>query len=462
MKKTLIMMVLACLGLPLFADSMPESAFYRRQLDELRNYKPVEANKIAQDHDIAGFSSKKPTAPKNSATSSELSNNDITDVRPAALVAIATPEEFAQAALALAPEVRKQNQMLAAARYNLSQTQALELLLNQFSSFLGQTPALTPFFKEHPFPGVSAIKVKIAESISAEASARFDLFRAGLARLARITAYQIIALRKKLTLLDKTIGLYADLKNTSETLYRNGKISFAELTMISLEDSRLGILKNQYQAMLTEQQEKAFALLDGKRPALNFSGFSAPDFMPLSAVNDRDFTDHPALVAENIVLSRSENSIALAQRMAFPEYTSSSRLPMKKAGSASSSSGMPPADSRIEFNRVFVEQLKARSKAQSETITAVSLALQAQYVSDLEFFQRNRKNLQIIRTKMLPELEKAFASVKSKYESGEAGFQQLVETERRLLDLREKLIDSEFATLKARADLLYDFGKIKF
>ena len=462
MKKAVIILVLACLNLPVFADSMPASAFYRRQLDILHNYKPAEENKITFDSDFSSFSSKDLAIQKGLPMPSDHLNNDVTDVQPAAILTISTPEDFARAALTLAPEVRKQNQMLAAARYNLSQTQALELLLNQFSAFMSQTPTLTPLFKEHPFPGVSAIKAKIAESIGAEASARFDLFRAGLARQARITAYQIIASRKRLALLDRTIKLYADLNTTSDSLYRNGKISFAELTMISLEASRLEAQKNQYQTMLTEQQEKAFALLGGRRPALKFSGFPAADFTPLSAANDHRFADHPALIAETIGLSRSEDSIALVQRMAFPEYTSTSRLPMKKAMSTGAPAGMPQADSRIEFSRVFVEQLKARNQAQREAVTAVSLALQAQYASDLESFQRNRRNLQIIKVQMLPELEKAFASVKSKYESGQASFQQLVETEKRLLDLREKLIDSEFATLKAKADMLYDFGKINF
>ena len=443
-------LVLVCLSLPGFADAMPASTFYRQQLNVLKDFKPAKESKSTFDSDFLKLTSKAQVG------------KDTADAQPSAILAITSPEGFARAALTLAPEVRKQKQMLAAARYNLSQTQALELLLNQFSAFMSQTPALTPLFKEHPLPGVSAIKARIAQSLSDEASVRFDLFLAGMARQSRITAYQIIASRKRLALLDKTIGLYNDLRKTSDTLYRNGKISFAELTMISLEASRLETQKNQYQTMLTEQQEKAFVLLDGKRPALNFSALPASDFAASGQVGDPRFADHPALQAENIGLDRLEHSIALVQRMTFPEYTSTSRLPMKKSTSAAASAVLPQADSRIEFNRIFVEQLKARRQAQAEAVTATRLMLQAQYASNLESFQRNRKSLQIIKSQMLPELEKAFASVKAKYESGQANFQQLVETEKRLLNLKEKLIDSEFATLKARADMLYDIGKIYF
>lgn len=455
MKKTTAFLALLCFAMPVHADSRPASAFFSQQLEQLKSFKTVSENeKISDKRSLAGL------VEPDRLIDKLQSETPITQA-PAAL-SIRTPEDFTRGALTLAPEVRKQKQMLAAARYNLSQTQALELLLNQFSAFMSQTPALTPLFKEHPFPGVSAIKARIAQSISDEASARFDLFLAGMARQSRIAAYQIIAARKRLALLDKTIGLYNDLKKTSDSLYRNGKISFAELTMISLEASRLETQKNQYQTMLTEQQEKAFALLGGERPTLNFSALPTSEFTPAGQAGDHSFADHPALLAESIGLNRLEDSIALVQRMTFPEYTSSSRLPMKKSMTTAASAGMPQADSRIEFNRIFVEQLKARRQAQAESVTSTGLMLQAQYASDLASFQRNQHSLQIIRSRMLPELEKAFASVKSKYESGQASFQQLVETEKRLLNLKEKLIDSEFATLKARADILYDTGKIYF
>ncbi|EKD82262.1 MAG: hypothetical protein ACD_39C01400G0002 [uncultured bacterium] len=455
MRKTSTFLAILCLAMPVHADSRPTSAFFSQQLEQLKNFKAASESSDSFEKRFQTTLSESEPLPDQWPTEPAVT-------QPPAALSIRTPEDFTRAALALSPEVRKQKQMLAAARYNLSQTQALELLLNQFSAFMSQTPALTPLFKEHPFPGISAIKARIAQSISDEASARFDHFLAGLARQSRITAYQIIAARKRLALLDRTIGLYTDLKKTSDTLYRNGKISFAELTMISLEASRLETQKNQYQTMLTEQQEKAFALLDGRRPVLNFSALPASDFAPASQVGDHRFADHPALLAENIGLNRLEDSIALVQRMTFPEYTSTSRLPMKKSMSTAASAGMPSADSRIEFNRTFVEQLKARRQAQTEAVTATRLMLQAQYASDLEAYHRNQKSLQIIRFRMLPELEKAFASVKSMYESGQAGFQLLVETEKRLLSLKEKLIDSEFATLKAKADMLYDLGKIQF
>jgi outer membrane protein TolC len=61
---------------------------------------------------------------------------------------------------------------------------------------------------------------------------------------------------------------------------------------------------------------------------------------------------------------------------------------------------------------------------------------------------------------MIPELEKAFESVKSRYESGQAGFQELVETESRLLNFKNLQIDAEFETLKLKADIIFDLGKI--
>lgn len=375
-----------------------------------------------------------------------------------------SPEEFVDAVLKLNPDVEKQKQMVQAARHNLSQTQALEPLLNQFSSFLTMSPTLVPVFKEHPFPGVTAIKLRIAEEVSAEAQASFDYFLAKTANKARILAFQIVQFHRKVALISRTIKLYQDLKKTSESLYRNGKVSFAELTMISVEASRLQTQKNQYLIMLKELQEKAFAMLNGQRPKLSFYSFSAADFAKVPALSADGFKNHPGLIAEEVKISQLENSIALVRRAAFPEYTSISSLPMKKHISASTNapSADPKIDANIDFSRVFVGQLKARRLAQISETASFKEALVSDFHAHSEAFRLTRASLDIIRRQMLPELEKAFGSVKSRYESGQASFQELVETEQRLLSLKEKLIDSEFETLKAKANMLYDLGKIQF
>lgn len=452
MKKLTLVLVLLFLAGHSFAKSLPTTKFYLDQLKALEAFRPVQP---VSDPDLA---------PRLDFDSRSQPKDDFQTTKPQVFTEIKTSEEFVGAVLKLSPDVEKQKQMVQAARYNLSQTQALEPLLNQFASFLTMTPTLAPVFKEHPFPGVSAIKLRIAEEISAQAQASFDYFLAKIANKARILAFQIVQFHRKVALISRTIKLYQDLKQTSESLYRNGKVSFAELTMISIEAGRLQTQKNQYLIMLKEMQEKAFSMLNGQKPKLSIHSFRAADFAEVPALSVADFKNHPGLIAEEIKVSSLENSIALVRRAAFPEYTSISSLPMKKNMSASinAPSGNPKIDANIDFSRVFVGQLQARRLAQVSETSSIKESLISDFNAHSEAYRLTRTNLNIIRRQMLPELEKAFSSVKSRYESGQAGFQELVETEKRLLSLKEKLIDSEFETLKAKANMLYDLGKIQF
>lgn len=446
-KSTTILFALAISGC-LHASQLPQSIFYQRQLEALKSFEPSPANELKE--------------PVFSLQDHNPGNNEASSPQESIISSVKNPESFATLVLALNPEIEKQKQMIQVANFNLSQTQALEPLLNQFSAFMSQTPTIVPLFKEHPFPGLSAIKLKIAETISTEAKANFNNLSAKLARQARFQAYSIIQSNRKISLLNQTIKLYQDLKNTSESLYRNGKISFAELTMISIEANRLTTQKNQYLMMLKDQQEKAFSMLNGKRPNLNLASFQEADFKPLTLDFTANLPDHPRMIAEKTKLDRLESSISMVQRMAFPEYTSISSLPMKKSMSNPlTPSGNAKVDAGIEFSNVFVKQLQARQKAQTYEIDSVKQSLTADFASHSEAFRLSKQNLTIIKSQMLPELEKAFASVKSRYESGQASFQELVETEKRLLQLKEKLIDSQFEALKAKANLLYDQGKIQ-
>lgn len=450
MKKLLILTSIALFSMQVHAETLLQTDFYRQQLEALKKFRP-QTEISDHNHDFW---------PNLSATMANGKQEKVKDFPE--ISTIKTVKDFVSLVLIGNPEAEKQRQLTRVAQFNLSQTQALEPLLNQFSSFMTLSPTLTPLFKEHPFPGVSAIKQKIAEEISVEAEASLNNFMADLAKKARIKAYQIIQSQRKISLITQTINLYQGLKQTSESLYRNGKVSFAEFTMISIEASRLQLQKNRYLTKLKEQQENAFAMLNGKRPKLSLKNFAPADFLAGKLVPANKFEEHPKILLEKSKKKRIEDSIALVQRMAFPEYTSISSLAMKKNMSMAASSNNYRANTKIEFNRIFAEQLRSRLLAQKSAIKAMENEIKANYEADKEALRLAKQNLHIIKTLMLPELEKAFSSVKSRFESGQASFQELVETEKRLLDLREKLIDSEFETLQARASMIYDLGKIQF
>ncbi|GAB4279601.1 MAG: hypothetical protein Kow0029_23630 [Candidatus Rifleibacteriota bacterium] len=443
MKRILASVILT---LAIFTSAFPAekgSRFLNLQLSELSSWQPEAANKKVEQPVISFFNGKKL----------------IKKVRklPTELKSI---EEFVELVLAVNPEIEKQRNLLEASRAIIAQSQALDPLVEQFSSFMTDTPGLVPLFKERPYPGITALKLRIAKSIYEEARLKFEYFLAGMAKNARILAYQICQTRKKIKLVADTAKIYKNLMKTSESFYSNGAISFAEYTMISIDVSKLKTRENQLKIQLKELEEKAVAMLGGNNTVLLSFAKPYSRLFDKSGIISFDSANHPDINAEKTKLSRIADSIRLIGRMAFPEYTYTTsigpdsgtaimKMPLKTV-----SSGM------IKFNRVFLQQLSSRYEAQKSMIEELRNKLESDFNSQLEACQLHAKNNAIISGKMLPEMRKAFASVKSRYENGRAGFQELIETERRLLTIEESLIDSNFELAKAGAMLWFSLGKI--
>jgi outer membrane protein TolC len=316
---------------------------------------------------------------------------------------------------------------------------------------------MVPLSKEHPQPEVSALKFKIASYISEEAKQRLDLFILKLARNTRNQAYKLIRTNKKLALTRRTIALYNDLKDSSESLYRDGKASFDEVTMVSVEIERLKTLRNKYLTEKNDVLENIYALLAGKKPEVQFKGQKL-SLESTNKIESASIETHPLLLSEKTRLQRIQTTIKLIRRMAFPDFTSISSL------SPQGNSAVPGAKkhSLIDFNRSFSKQLRSKAQGQNARIKQTSANLKARLNSDLTALRIAKQSHQIIFSRMQPDLESAFASVKSSYENGQTGFAKMVESECRLLDMQNRLIDSEFEILKLKASILFDLGKINF
>ncbi len=443
MKKILASIILSLVAFSPVFSAEKGSRFLSLQLSVLAPWQPATAPVTVEQPVINFFNKQKPVKNvRNLPTESK------------------SIEGFVELVLAVNPEVEKQRNLLEASRAIIAQSQAIDPLVEQFSSFMPATPGLVPLFKEHPYPGITAIKLRIATSIYEEAKLKFEYFLARMAKNARILAYQIHQTRKKIKLVVDTANIYQDLMNTSESFYSNGVITFAEFTMISIDVSKLKTRENQLKIQLKELEEKAVAMLGGKNTVLRLFAKSDSRFIGKNEKISFNLANHPDINAEKTKLSRIADSIQLMDRMAFPEYTSTTsigpdsgtaimKMPLKMV-----SSGM------IEFNRVFLQQLSSRYEAQKSMLEELSNKLRSDFNSQLEAYHLHGKNNAIISGKMLPEMRKAFASVKSRYENGKAGFQELIETERRLLTIEESLIDSNFELAKAGAMLWFSLGKI--
>ena len=445
MKKISMAFFILLASFSAYASEYPTSDFYLKQLDKLRSFKSEPQNKAIDN-------SKKIKQKKIKLPLSETKNKPVKVPEK-----ITHPEQLVKVVLSCNPEAESRRNLYKAAQYNLTQTQALEPIIKQFSAFMDKHPLMVAVSKQHPQPGVSALKFRIANYISEEAKQQLDLFNLKLALDTRNQAYKFLRTKEKLVLIQQTIALFNDLKNSTESLYRDGKASFDELTMVSVEIEKLRTLKNKYQIEKKEIIENIYALLEEKRPELDFSRQQA-DLNSNFKIATASTEKHPLLLTDKTRLKKIQATVKLIRRTAFPDFTTVSSL------SPGVNSAIPGVKKHgfIDFNRSFSKQLQSKAQAQKAKIKQTRANLKARLNSDLTALKIAKQSHQIIVARMQPDLKTAFASVKSSYENGQAGFAKLVESERRLLDMQHRLIDSEFEILKLRASILFDMGKLKF
>jgi len=421
--------------------------FYRLQLQRLQRPAPIPTEAVKPQHAmmiVRPDLDRTDIEPKQAATFPEVIN---------------TPEQLVELVEKFSPEVEKQQRLLRAARFNLAQTRAIEPVIEQFTRFIGMSPLLVPLGKEHPYPGISALKLEIADLISTEADARMRLTLVKTALKVRILAYQLLQIQKKIALADQNVNLYLNLRGTSDSLYRNGKISLAELTMVANEARKYTMLKNRYEGEREMLLQNVYALLDGRTPRIQFSGrVMLSDFSGID--RKASLQRHPELAAEHSVVQRLFKMTSMLERMSFPEFTGLSAIPAAETISVSgrTATGNLIKDSNIEFNRVFSLQLRERMRAAQARLREVENRLKAELSGNFAALDQAEKNLRIIRDQMKPELEEAFVGVKSRYENGKAGFQELIEIESRLLAVKNSLIEANFSVYKLHAEILAGLG----
>jgi len=444
MKKIFVAAATILISLP--AWTMPETGFYRLQKQKLSETKSRKVSTDKRQTPEASIDSHESTDSK--AFKPEIATKTIP---------VKNVEKLVELVLTYNPEIEKHWRLFRAAQFNLSQTQAIEPVLEQFAAFAKQSRQLVPLSKEHPLPGVSALKLEIANLIAAEAREKLNIALLDLAKRTRILAYRQLQLQGKLRLIKQTSRLYTGLHKTSESLYRNGNISLAQLTMIANEGRQLLIEQNRLKSELISNEQEIQALLNAHlKPDLTF--LQVPR---LNQEQQNIGEPHPEIAATIAAAQRLEKMTLLLQRASFPEFTSISSL--QNRGDLSHSMSYQNSnmikDSSIDFNRVFLYQLRERSKAARARQIFTENRLKAAQITHTASLKLARKNLHIISSQMIPELEKAFAGVKSRYENGKAGFQELIEAERRLLNAAMSRIDAEFATRKLNAEILLDLGK---
>lgn len=182
---------------------------------------------------------------------------------------------------------------------------------------------------------------------------------------------------------------------------------------------------------------------------------SIPDLPAIDLLEARTTELQPMLKMKDREVRRSDFALRLARRERFPDFTVGVEY-MNVKEMPDSWMGMAGINlpiwrgSKLGPNRRSAEQALAAARAgRSQTENEVRLMTR----ESLAMAVAARETLSLYRDSVLPQAEASLASSKAAYETGRAGFLDLLEAQRMLLDSRMGFAEAKAEYLKGRATL---------
>ena len=444
MRKVILLIIFLFLySCALLADQLPKTDFYKMQLEQLKT------SSEALSH------SQKQTFPGIIKIRKAREIRSQPQKRGNSLVSIALKQNS---------EIDQLKNILLASKTSISQVTAMELMLNQFSSFFTQNPLNTPIQKRIPPPGLLSLKTAIAQEDINQAQNRLQQKINQVVFKTKSILAQIIYFNKSIKLLRKNLKLYSTLLTTSERLYRNGEIGFSELSMISTRRDNIQIQLYSFKAERVNQLARLHALLNLKEISDLDIPRAFPTIKSYQSLKKYKIDQHPLIREAEAKIRKLRLSIMMLNQKVFPDYVLKTKLSAPNSnnslGSSSGKNKSYKRDSQLMFSVSFIQQLKHALKAAMANKTKKQNYIESQLRGKLATFEALRSSLTIIEKRTIPELERAFTSIKSNYENGKAAYLNLIDAESNLLKFRQKRLEILMMLLSAQAEIDFLSGKI--
>ncbi len=343
------------------------------------------------------------------------------------------------------------------AQDHLNQSEAIELLLAQYSSFLTQMPDNGKIQKTLVNPGLYRLRQRIIDLEIRKTSENLRLEKLRQIKNLRQTASEIVMLRKLKYLVSDLEKSYELISDSSKELYVSGEIGFNKVALIRNRRDNLRTLKLDLNAKLDEKCNQLAAMLDIDKfyvwqlleQPINVHQFS------LERLNS-----HPEALIASFSYQLVASTRELVNRKVLPEYVDDSSL---RTVSASSNKSFSQPDfmkktmqfQSLEFNRSFLKQLDHGVKLSKNNHKDVINRLIAKSKTVSNEIKALKKTIFILGTTSVPDIQQAFNAAKSQYRN--AGISTI-----ELVDVEQKLFNTSKLLLQAKNELAQKIYELEF
>jgi outer membrane protein TolC len=373
------------------------------------------------------------------------------------------------------PRLIAGNNRVLAASTELGQATALEIALSQFSGFFTGSKASLPLPALFPFPGMVALKGRMAqEGIMIAREAYLEL-RRNLAFETRTLLARLIHIHDSLVILQADQRILNRFEKVVQSLYQNGKASFSDLLSVRVRRENLTVRRQNLETSRVSLEAQLQAMLDvaalpgGWKNRL--SRELPPDGPPVPARVENALRVRQEIRILEAKIRRVSAAIAMAAKKSRPDWNLTPSLPMNPGAgqyrpvmSAGDPFSRSPAAVRTDpffgFSQAYIAQMEFLLLALRQELTGVVLQVRSEFESALSAHKTAGKNRRSFSQEILPQMEKILETITLEYQNGSKAFIDLAAAESKWLAAKQGVADSIRDQRIASAALLKASGQV--
>jgi len=328
----------------------------------------------------------------------------------------------------------------------------LGIVLDQVDAdaeYMGERYSISQMF---PWFGKLELRGDVALEDAQVEARRFEAARLALVERVTEAWFELAWLHEAVATARENRELMIRLESVARARYRVGAVSQADVNRAQVE---LGRLDDQLRS-LEDMRGPATATLNATlgRPAhAALPGqFDAPSRQPPAPLPELDDAQwlalarsrNPELAAAQHRVAREQRAVALARRDYYPDITfgleygrdATARMAARDGGGSDTLAGTVSFSLPIRRGRIAagVREAEARAGAASRQAQAREYGLEAELKQALFIHRDSLRRASLYGGTLLPKARQSLASTEAAYRAGEAGFSDLVDAQRVLLE----------------------------
>jgi outer membrane protein TolC len=342
----------------------------------------------------------------------------------------------------------------------------LGLVLDQVdrnSGYMGERYSLSQMF---PWFGKLALRKDMALEDAQAGARRYEAARLALQERVTRAWFEYAWLHAAVATARENLELMLRLEAVARALYRAGEVGQSDVNRAQVE---LGVLDDRVRS-LQDMTGTAAAELNavlGRSAHQRLPAPPAPSRQSIDALPERDDeawlvrarAASPELLAARHEVERERQSIELARRAYYPdimlgvEYArgGAARMARMDGGGEDMVMGMISINVPLRRARTDagVREARARTAAAGREVQDQQVMLEVELKRALFAWRDGGRRLQLYGGTLVPKARQSLASTETAYRVGDAGFSDLVDAQRALLELQ--LVHERAAADRAQA-----------